>query len=99
GLAFVGSSAHFDMNLQIVGVTNSPGTPGGASLQLSPQSYVSATTTGGTHTLTVELTSTGFTAPPGSPLSLSSSAGGEVITSGGDTVTATYQGVLDASNT
>src|SRR5207253_2277361 len=43
-LAFLGSSAHFDSNI-VLGTTNSPGTPGGASLQLGPQSQVNATTT------------------------------------------------------
>src|SRR5205085_3443743 len=55
--------------------------------------------TAGPHTLTIELTSTGFAAPAGTPLSLSAAAGGEVITDPSDVVTATFQGVLDATNT
>ncbi len=96
-LVFIGTSAHFSSSL-VIGTTNNPGSPTGAVLSLGPQSEVSITDNG-THTLTVELTSTDFSAPTGTPLVLSSSAGGEVNATNGDVVTATYQSVLDPTNT
>ena len=60
---------------------------GGAQLTLNPQSQVQATTTG-THTLRIELTSTDYSLPAGSPVVLSSSAGGEKV--GGGSVVAKY---------
>ena len=66
-----------------------------ALLQLGPESQVKATTTG-THTLEVDLTSTDFSLPPGSPLVLNSSGGGEYV--GGGSVVATYQAYLDPND-
>ena len=94
---FIGSSADFSLTI-VSGASNNPGTPSFADLQLTTQSEVQVTAPG-THTLTIELTDTGFTSPSGTPLTLSSSAGGEVVTASSDMVTANYQGVLDSTNT
>ena len=94
---FIGSSAHFSITI-VSGSSNNPGTPAFADLQMTNDSTVQVTASG-MHTLTIELTATGFTSPSGTPLSLSSSAGGEVRTANSDTVTATYEGVLDPTNT
>ena len=93
-LLFIGSSADFNSTL-VLGSTNSPGNPTGALIQMGPNSIVQATTTG-THTLTVELTSTDFSEPTGSPLLLSSSGGGEYV--GNGSVVATYQAYLDPND-
>jgi hypothetical protein len=94
GIAFVGSSADFSSHI-ILGSTNSPGTPGGAELVLGPQSTVDVATTG-THTLRVELTSTDYSLPSGSPVLVSSSAGGDYT--GGGSVVGTNQAYFDATN-
>ena len=94
-IAFMGGSAHFSSFI-VMGTSNSPGAPGGATLNLNPQSQVSITDSG-VHTLRIELTSTDYSMPAGTPIVVSGSAGGEVGGVGG-TVTATYQTYFDPAN-
>jgi uncharacterized repeat protein (TIGR01451 family) len=94
-LNFSASSQHFTENINVSSITNSPGDPAGAILSLGPHSQATATTTG-THVLEVDVTSTDFSLPAGSPLVLSSSAVGEYA--GGGSATGTYQGFVDPNN-
>jgi len=76
--------------------SNFPGAPQGAGLTLSNTTNVKfASTTVGS--LEIISTQTGFTAPVGSPLILSSSGGGTLQNTSGTTtsVSSTYQGILD----
>src|SRR5690242_2951253 len=69
GGVFSGTSAHFSLTL-VGGDSNSPGGTL-AFLQMTPQSTVQVNAPGA-HTLTVEMSDNGFTAPAGTPLTLSS---------------------------
>ena len=91
---FIGSSANFSTTI-VGATTNSPGTPSGAILELSPQSEVQATTPGPIN-LTIELTSTDYSLPTGSSIVVSSSAGGEYLGSG--SVNASYQTYFDPND-
>jgi PEP-CTERM motif len=105
-LVFSGSTTHFSIT-NGSGLSNNPGTQGGSNLDLSSNEQISTTfgATGGTHTIEIVLSQTGWTAPTGTPLLLSSSAGGAIGYVAGtnlsatETVTSSYQGFLDNTNT
>jgi hypothetical protein len=105
-LVFFGSTTHFAIT-NGSGLSNNPGTQGGSNLDLSNNSQVNTTfgAAGGTHSIRIELSQDGWLAPTGSPLSLSSSAGGSFAYIQGtnlaasQSVLATYQGFLDNTNT
>jgi len=105
-LIFGGSTPHFDLTSGS-GTSNNPGTLGGSNLALSSNEQIATTfgATGGTHTIRIELSQTGWTSPTGTPLTLSSSAGGSFDYLTGtnplatQSVAATYQGFLDNTNT
>jgi len=100
-LVFTGTTTHFDIT-NGAGSSNNPGTNPNSHLSLSSNEQITTTfgATGGTHTIRIELSQTGWTAPTGTPLTLSSSAGGSYIgTQTGNSVTSTYQGFLDNTNT
>jgi len=88
------------------GTSNNPGTQGGSNLDLANNTKITTNfgAAGGTHTIRIELTQDGWNAPTGTPLTLSSSAGGSTAYLGGtnpsatQTITATYQGFLDNTN-
>lgn len=88
------------------GLSNNPGTQGGSNLNLSSNEHIDTTfgTAGGTHTIRIEISQTGWTAPTGTPLTLSSSAGGSTAYLQGtnlfatQTIGATYQGFLANDN-
>jgi len=104
-LSYGGTTTHFSVSGS--GLSNNPGDPsgGGSNLDLSSNSKFVANfgAAGGTHTLRIEISQDGWTAPTGSPLILSSAGGGSftyVGTSGGtQSVVVGYQGFLDTSNT
>jgi|SRR5579884_341726 len=104
-LLFVGSTSHFSIT-NGSGLSNNPGTDGGSNLNLSSNEQISTTfgATGGTHTIEIVLSQTGWTAPGGSVLNLTSSAGGSIAYQSGtnpnatDSVSASYQGFLDNTN-
>jgi len=105
-LIFTGTTTHFSIT-NGSGTSNNPGTPGGSNLALSSNEQVNSTfgSTGGTHTIRIELSQDTWTAPTGTPLFLSSSAGGSFDYLAGtnplatQAVTSTYQGFLDNTNT
>lgn len=111
GVLVVGNSLIFTAtttNFSITsgsGSSNNPGTQGGSNLGLSNNETITSTfgVAGGTHTIRIELSQDGFTAPTGTPLTLSSSAGGSFDYLGGtnpnaqQSVAATYQGFLASS--
>jgi len=105
-LIFTGTTTHFSIT-NGSGTSNNPGTQGGSNLALSSNEQINATfgSSGGSHTIQIVLSQTGWTAPTGSPLVLSSSAGGSFDYLAGtnpaatQSVTATYQGFLDNTNT
>jgi len=105
-LIFTGTTTHFSIT-NGSGLSNNPGTQGGSNLDLSSNEQINTTfgATGGTHTIQIVLSQTGWTAPTGSPLGLSSSAGGSIAYVAGtnllatEMVTSTYQGFLDNTNT
>jgi len=105
-LVFFGSTTHFSIS-NGSGLSNNPGTQGGSNLDLSSNEQINTTfgATGGAHTIRIELSQDFWTAPTGTPLSLSSSAGGSFAylqgtnLSATEAVTATYQGFLDNTNT
>jgi len=100
-LVFTGSTTHFEIT-NGAGTSNNPGTPTSASLALSSNETVSTTfgSAGGTHSIQIVLSQTDFLAPTSASLFLSSSAGGSIADVGGtETVTSTYQGFLDNTNT
>jgi hypothetical protein len=105
-LIYTGSTTHFDIT-NGSGTSNNPGTQGGTTLGLSNNSQITTDfgDAGGTHTITIVLSQTNFTAPKGSPLVVTASAGGSMTDVVGtnpnasDTVTSTFQGFLDNSNT
>ena len=99
-LAFAGSTTHFSLS-NGSGPSTTPGSQS-SNLQLSSNEQITTTFggAGGTHSIEIVLSQTGFTAPTGTPLMLSSSAGGSISDQGGtQTVTSTYQGFLDNTNT
>jgi len=105
-LVFFGSTTHFSIT-NGSGLSNNPGTVGGTNLDLSSNEQISTTfgAAGGTHTIQIVLSQTDFTAPTGNPLTLSSSAGGSFAYVAGinplatQSVSSTYQGFLDNTNT
>jgi len=103
-LVFTGATTHFSIT-NGSGLSNNPGTQGGSNLDLSSNEQIATTfgTAGGTHTIRIELSQDGWLAPVGSPLVLSSSAGGSFANLGlpgtNQSVSATYQGFLDNTNT
>jgi len=105
-LVFFGSTTHFSIS-NGSGLSNNPGTQGGSNLDLSSNEQINTTfgAAGGTHTIRIELSQNGWTAPTGTPLTLSSSAGGSTAYVAGtnplatQTISATYQGFLDNTNT
>jgi len=104
-LIFFGSTTHFALTSGN-GSSNNPGTPANANLALSNNETITSTfgTTGGTHSLRIEISQDGFLAPTSGALNLSSSGGGSIgyvsgTTPGATTtVTSTYQGFLDNTN-
>jgi len=100
-LVFLGSTTHFSIT-DGSGTSNNPGSAGASTLALSSNEVI--TTNFGanqTHTIKIELSQDGWTAPTGTPLNLTSSAGGSFAvgdTSGTDTAVTTYQGFLDDTN-
>jgi hypothetical protein len=106
-LIFTGSTAHFDIT-NGSGASNNPGSQGGSTLSLSSNEQIDPTfgAAGGTHKIEILLSQDGWTAPVGSTLILSSSAGGSMAHnfSGTNltptlTVVSTYQGFLDNTDT
>jgi hypothetical protein len=100
-LIFAGSTTHFSIT-NGSGASNNPGSQGGSDLSLSSNEQISTTfgAAGGTHSIEIVLSQTGWLAPTGNPLDLSSSPGGSVSDNGGtETISATYQGFLDNTNT
>lgn len=105
-LVFLGNTTHFSIT-NGSGLSNNPGTGPSSNLDLSSSEQIMTTfgASGGTHTIRIEISQTDWLAPNGSPLNLSSSAGGSMGYQQGstigatDTVTATYQGFLDNTNT
>jgi PEP-CTERM motif len=105
-LIFTGSTTHFSIT-NGSGLSNNPGTQGGSSLSLSSNEQISTTfgASGGSHTISIVLSQTDWLAPTGTPLLLSSSAGGSAAyllgnnTAATESVSATYQGFLDNTNT
>jgi hypothetical protein len=105
-LLFSGSTTHFSIT-NGSGLSNNPGTPFTSNLNLSNNEQISTTfgATGGTHTIQIVLSQTDFLAPVGSTFILSSSAGGSMAYLAGtnpsatESVSATYQGFLDNTNT
>lgn len=105
-LVFFGSTTHFSIS-NGSGLSNNPGAQGGSNLDLSTNEQINTTfgLNGGTHTLRIELSQDNWTAPTGSPLALSSSAGGSTGYVAGSnlsatqTISVTYQGFLDNTNT
>jgi hypothetical protein len=101
GLIFQGTTTHFSLTNGSA-VSNFPGTQTFSSLSVSSNQQISTTfgAAGGTHTIRIEISENGWQAPVGSPLFLSSSAGGSYASSlQGNSLTATYQGFLDNTNT
>jgi hypothetical protein len=100
-LTFFGSTSNFSVS-NGSGVSNNPGTPVSSNLDLSNNEQIAPMfgAAGGTHTIEIVLSQTGWVAPAGTPLNLSSSSGGSVSDDGGaETVSASYQGFLDNTNT
>jgi len=100
-LLFGGATTNFSITSGN-GTSNNPGTPSSSNLSLSSNEQISTTfgVTGGMHTIRIELSQNGWAAPVGTPLQLSSSAGGSYVgTKTGNSVSSTYQGFLDPSNT
>jgi hypothetical protein len=105
-LIFGGSTTHFSIT-NGSGLSNNPGTQGGSNLNLSSNEQIATTfgATGGTHTITIVLSQTGWTSPTGTPLVLSSSAGGSIAYVAGtnpnatESVSSSYQGFLDTTDT
>jgi hypothetical protein len=101
-LTFSATTTHFSIS-NGSGLSNNPGTQGASNLDLSSNEQITTTfgTSGGLHTIKIVLTQTDWQAPTGTPLTLSSSAGGSVgaLSTGSATVSATYQGFLDNTNT
>lgn len=105
-LVFAGTTTDFSIT-NGSGLSNNPGSQGSSYLSLSSNEQISTNfgDAGGTHTIQIVLTQNGWTAPTGTPLNLSSSAGGTFTYASGntpgavDSVTATYQGFLDNTNT
>jgi len=105
-LIFGGSTTHFSIT-NGSGLSNNTGTQGGSNLDLSNSSQINTTFggTGGTHTIRIEITQDGWVAPVGTPLTLTSSAGGSFAYLAGtnpnavQSVSTTYQGFLDNTNT
>jgi len=105
-LTFSGTTTHFSIS-NGSGLSNNPGTPGSANLDLTSNEQVNATfgAAGGTHTIEIELSQTDFLAPTGTTLMLSSSAGGSFLDQEGrspsasQSVTGMYMGFLDNTNT
>jgi len=104
-LVFFGSTTHFSIT-NGSGLSNNPGAQNGSNLDLSSNQQINALfgTAGGSHTIRIELSQTDWTAPTGTPLFLSSSAGGSFAYLGGtnpsatQSVSVTYQGFLDNTN-
>jgi len=104
-LVFFGTTTHFSIS-NGSGLSNNPGTQGGSNLSLSNNEQISTTfgSTGGQHTIRIELSQDNWLAPTGTPLNLSSSAGGSTgyVTgtnlSATQTISASYQGFLDNTN-
>ena len=105
-LVFTGQTTHFSIT-NGTGASNNPGAPLTANLNLTSNEQINTTFggAGGTHTITIVLSQTGFLAPSASSYVLSSSAGGSmsyVADSNGsatEMVSSTYQGFLDNTNT
>jgi hypothetical protein len=113
-LVFTGSTTHFSIT-NGSGTSNNPGTQGGSNLALSSNEQISTQfgAAGGSHTITIVVSQNGWTAPGGTSLVLSSSAGGSFdyltgtltyltgtpTTANTQSVSATYQGFLDNTNT
>jgi len=107
GSFILGNSLIYNSNTTHFSITNgsalsnNPGTPVSANLDLSTNEQITTVfgVNGGTHTLKIVLSQTGFTAPAGSPLNLSSSMNGSFVgTVTGNSVSANYQGSLDPTN-
>lgn len=104
-LIFSGTTTHFSIT-NGSGLSNNPGATS-SILGLSSNEQISTTfgATGGTHNITIVLSQSDWLAPSGSPLTLSSSAGGSLSyatgtnASAAESVSATYQGFLDDTNT
>jgi len=103
-LLFTGSTTHFDIT-NGSGLSNNPGSPTGSKLSLSSNELIATTfgAAGGSHTIRIVLSQTDWTEPVGTPLNLTSAAGGSASWASGDSaankVTAKYQGFLDNTNT
>ena len=86
----------------ISSLTNWTGAPDGAVMSNTTNLSIRTTfALPGTHTITIVISENGWLAPTGSPLALSSTAGGTIghVGGGSNTVFATNQGFLDNSNT
>jgi hypothetical protein len=105
-LTFTGSTTHFSIT-NGSGLSNNPGGLSTSNLDLSNNEQVNATfgSTGGMHTITIQVSQTGWTSPNVTPLMLMSSAGGSIGNVAGTnpaaktSVASTYQGFLDNTDT
>jgi hypothetical protein len=105
-LLFSGSTTHFSIT-NGSGTSNNPGGPLSSNLSLSSNEQIASDfgAGGGTHTIQIVLSQTGFTSPVAGSYVVSSSAGGAMVyaqgTNGSATqsVASTYQGFLDNTNT
>jgi hypothetical protein len=80
------------------GVSNTPGDPSGATLQITNLSRRDSTNPGTPYTLFIDATATGYTTPGGAGLSISSSGGGSYTNHFGASST-TFNSYADATNT
>jgi hypothetical protein len=100
-LVFFGATTHFDITNGSAS-SNNPGNQNGANLGMTGNAQVMSLfgAGGGTHTLSIIVSQTNWTAPTGNPLEVSSSGGGSLAATGATaSATSTYQGFLDNTNT
>lgn len=101
---FAGTTTNFSITNGSA-LSNNPGTQAFANLGTNTGSQVGTMfgSAGGTHTLRIEITQDGFTAPVGTPITLSTSAGGAfggyTSSVAGNKVDISVQGFLDNTNT
>jgi len=107
-ILFGGTTTHFSI-ANGSALSNNPGTQGGSNLGLSGTGGQVTTlfgATGGNHTLRIVVSQDGFTAPTGSPLTLSASGGGSIAMVNNNNndpsslgVSSAFQAFLDNTNT
>jgi hypothetical protein len=104
-LVYSGSTTHFDITNGSA-LSNWSGLQSGSTMSLGNNTSITPTffpVGPSTHTIRIELSEDGWLAPTGNLLALSSSAGGSMAvtstTTDAQSVTSTYQGFLDNTNT